>query len=326
MIGNVDMKIKTLVLVGLLGGIALPCAAIEQGVNEGVDVKLEALSFDEERIKNYHEEIRSEFERNSNIRFVVKGAGCIAGLAACLMLYNDFSLVTGDELRSMRSCIPVMHAVADHYIFQNNDEVQQALVGVGGKQASTGGWGSFLGRLATQMAFTTFFGYVSQKILSGIFFDQSIQWIVQERTLLPDVEKQLQDIKTEVATLKLGRAHVAHEDCDRYVLTMVSLHNEIAQQLERVIGYIGYKVSTFPVTEVGSLNVGDTAAGYLKGRIQAVTIELNKSLAAYKNVSKNDERILIISTMFDTIQLFMNQIKSNVSQFELLEKKMRKAA
>ena len=321
------MKLKTLALVGLLGSYALPCTAANSLGGVGHEaVELKAMCLNEDHIKGFEEKIRNELEWNNNVRFVAKGAGCVAGLAACLMFFNDFSIVTGDELRSMRNCVPVMHAVADHYIFKDNEAVQNALVGIGDKQQSSGGWGSFFGRLACQMAFTSFFGYISQRLMSGIFYDQSVKWFVREKTLFADVEEQLQALKADINNLKLGRALVTQVDCDRYVETILTLHNTVAEQLEQVVAYMGYKAGSFPMTTVGALKPGAAIGGYLKARIQEFSDQLNGLAATYKGLSKKEERIIMIASMFDGLELLISQVASNISDFALVEKKMQKAA
>lgn len=323
------MKLKTVFLVGLLGAVTLPCAAIEQDSIERIEaVELKAQSLDELRITDYQTKIGNELEWNGNIRFMAKGAGCVAGVAACLMFFNDFSIVQGEELRFLRQdysrLASFVKTIAETDQFKDNKVIQDIQANGGNVQA-TGGWGSFFGRLAGQMAFSTFFSYVSQKIISGVFFEQSVKWYVQERTLLADLDKQLQDLKPDINTLKLGRAVVSQADCDHYIATVLLMHNEIAEQLEQIVAYMSYKVSKFPQTKVGLLSAGSTTYMYLKNRVQSVADKLNASLGAYKDAVKKDERILIIGDMFDNVQLLMTQITSNVSQFALVEKKMQKA-
>lgn len=323
------MKLKTLVLIGLLGGAIVPCVAIEQGGECTEAVNCKAMYLNDDRVNGYEKNIRSELERNNNLRFMAKGVGCIAGLTACLMLYNDFRLVPGEELHSLRQdysrLASFAKVIAATDPFKNNEELQNIQSSGGDLQAGSG-WGATIGRMLGQMALTSFVGYVSQKIMAGVFFEQSVKWFVQERTLLPDVERQLQDLKLDVNTVKLGRARVAQEDCDRYVETMMGMHNEIAEQLEHIVAYMGYRVSTFPQTTIGALSAKATTGGYLKSRIKSVADQLNASFEQYKKCVKKDERVLIIITMLDDIQLLMSQIVHNVSQFALVEKKMQRAA
>lgn len=335
------MRFKTLVLVGLLGSFALPCAAVSGGVvaeagsvesinsdslqfshdvnlndQESINVvDLKAMCLDKDRIESYEKKICDELEWNKSVRFVAKGAGCVAGLAACLMLYNDFSIVPGDDWRHLKSEVARLAAKISH--IQGCD--------VGESASSGGGWGSYFARQLGMMAFTSLVGTAAQKFYSNVFHKQSIKWFVLERTMLRDIEQELQVLKADMENLNIGKAFVAVSDCDRYVETILGVHNMIAEQLEQMVGYMRYKVSKLPMVSAGLLGRATTGT-YLTNRIAFVAGVLNDAVAKYKLCSTNDERTFIINIMFDAVQQLMLQISTAVAQFELVEKKMQQAA
>ena len=124
--------------------------------------------------------------------------------------------------------------------------------------------------------------------------------------------------------LKSARGYIAARDCDRYVESIIGVHNMIAEQLERIVGYINYKVTTFPKTSTGLLNSATTGT-YIAGRAQFVAQMLNAAAAEYAVCNDNDKRIIVIGNMFDTVQQFMSQVSTAVAQFELVEKRVQAA-
>jgi hypothetical protein len=287
-------------------------------------VALSAVRLDNDRIEQFRKKIAEEFAWNTGVRCVAKGAGCLVGLAACVGLYSNISLVQNDQLATMYLNNSAVQAMLASDVFKDNKSVQDAAGFFKASETQSGwkgsmmSWGSTLFRIVFPLVLSPYIGYLSQKF----FYDPTIIWFVQQKTVIPTLQEQLQTLKADLDAGKSGRIGFSISDCNRYVEMILTLHNTLVDQLEQVIGYMRYKISILPLHIIGSLGA-DTAGTYLYNRVAAVADLLQNESAVHESNAPIDMRILSIGIMFDAVQQLMLQVSSNVAQFKVLEKKSR---
>lgn len=275
----------------------------------------------EDTIAKHKEAIAKELQLNSAVQLFSKGAAGIAATAACLMWFNDISFVTGDELRTMRRCTGVIKAIAESEAFQHNPAVRDALIGA---TQPASGWGRTFGTLLGNMALTMTLQHFVLKYIAKIFHEQTISWYVQEKTLLATLAEQISVLQPEIDVLKLGKALVTRESCDTYVTTIVEMHNNLAEQVEQIVGYMRYCIEA--ASEKSSRIIKEKNIGSaLLSRVSFAAGALKSSLDDYNQASSDDQRILAICSMFDTVQQLMRQVTSSIKQFKFVEQKMQQA-
>ncbi|MEX0849846.1 MAG: hypothetical protein WD055_06460 [Candidatus Dependentiae bacterium] len=266
-------------------------------------------------------QINKEINTNAWVRCVAKGAVGVTMLAACCLLFKDITFTTGVHLNKIQEQTLENKAVLQIVISKFPDLFKDKNLAefVTDKKE---GWGSTILGFATGFACNTAFGFIYSTIKSKVFYDQTIQWFVKDKTMLPRIYEEIKTVKTDIDFLKQGKHVISKIQADRYVNMLVGLHNNIVGQLEQVIAYLRYKVTALnlKLTDIqGNVWIAD----FLFARINAVAQKLYDAEQLYVMQQKEEERVLTICQMFDTIEQFSLELNSSLGQFALLEQKIQ---
>ena len=121
--------------------------------------------------------------------------------------------------------------------------------------------------------------------------------------------------------LKNGSIYITRYQADRYMNSLIHLHNALIAELEMVIGYIQGKVIQMK-THLTQLQGDATVGQYLHKRSSDLAQKLHDLKETYVLHTKDDERMLTIIETFDQIQQFSLELNSSLSSFKRFEQQM----
>jgi hypothetical protein len=275
----------------------------------------------EDQINMNRVQINKEINTNAWVRCAAKGAVGATMFAACCLLFKDITFTTGAHLKKIQEQTLENKAVLQIVIGKFPDLFKdQDLIEFMTEKKE--GWGSTILGFATGFVCNTALGFIYSTIKSKVFYDQTIQWFVKDKTMLPRIYEEIKTVKTDIDFLRQGKHIISKIQSDRYVNALIGLHNNIVDQLEQVIAYLQYKVAAL------NLKLTDTdgnawIADFLFARINAVAQKMYDAKQLYITQQKEEERVLTICQMFDTIEQFSLELNCSLGQFDLLEQKMQ---
>lgn len=212
------------------------------------------------------------------------GAGCIA---ACYICHRDYKIV---PLAAIKNEI-----VSTPY----------------------GWWDTFwnFGALVCQGVVVNY----AQYLLSiKIFHDCSVEWFSQCKTSLGAIYEELEALKVDVEHIKQQLMHITTYQADRYAHSFIQLHNAFVSEVEKLLSYMQHKSHCMQIQNI-HLH-GDTYIGsYLYQRIQDTAQQLHEIREQYIACSTDEDRVMEIIKMFESIQSFSIELNSCVASFKRLE-------
>lgn len=287
---------KLIVIIGLVGSLSMRAERVEQAV------AVIPKRCDEQRINKHEQQLKNRYARNKALRFGLEGSGLAAIAVACIMIWRDFSIISGDDLRSVQVELATLAAKVAHV---EGGEIKIKRIG--------GTWGAFLGRLVAHMFVSSSLSYIAQKFFAPIFQDHTIMGFVQDRTTLALLEKELQALRADIGHLSVSSDMlIAGANLDRYETVILDLYTDIITQVELIVGYMRVRLKRSEHIAVeDQINAHTKQAGNILEQVHVL----------FSSHRQARERIANLIEMVQGLEQFVLQIKRVVTQSELLEKK-----
>lgn len=312
--------IASLILSPLSGALSADPVDAYQVPIELIGIRTEVQFPSKIQIHQHQVRITDDLQKSSLLRLGVKGAMYAGVIGLCYTVFRDYKIkiVSASQLQEQS-------AQNAAWVYALITELRKKFPDISIPQhtpAITTGWGdsmwNFLSFVCQNMALM----HISELVTTKIFHEVSIEWFSKQQTALESVYKELSELSVDIQALKSGSIYITRYQADRYVKSVIHLHNALVTELEMVIGYIDTKMDQMKghLTQLQ----GDATVGlYLHKRSSDLAQKLHDLKETYKLHTKDDERILIIIEMFDHIQQFSLELNSSLSSFKRFETQMQ---
>ena len=307
----------SLILSSLSGALSADTVDAYQVPTDLIGIRTEVRFPSETQIHQHQVKITDDLKKNSLMRLGLKGAMYAGVFGLFYTVFSEYKIVSGAQLQEQTA----QNAAWVYALVTKLKEEFPNIVIPQHTPAITIGWGdsvwNFLSFVCQSMALTQ----ISELVSTKIFHEVSIEWFRKQQTVLESVDKELSALGDDIQALKNRSIYITRYQADRYVNSLIQLHNALVPELEMVIGYIDTKMAQMKghLTQLqGDVTVGQ----YLHKRASDLARKLHELKETYKLHTKDNERILTIIEMFDHIKQFSLELDSSLSSFNRFETKM----
>jgi hypothetical protein len=221
------------------------------------------------------------------VKNVIKGAlgaGCVA---ACYLCHRDYKIVPLAAIKNEIISTPY-------------------------------GWWDTFWNFGTLVCQGVVVNYAQYLLSIKIFHDCSIEWFSQYRTSLGALYEELEALKVDIEYIKQQLMPVTTYQADHYAYSFIHMHNAFVAEVEKLLSYMQYKSHCMQVQHAhlhGDAYIGS----YLYQRMQDTAQQLHDIREQYSACSTDEDRVMEIIKMFESIQSLSIELNSCVASFKRLE-------
>ncbi len=310
--------IASLILSPLSGALSADPVDAHRVTIDLIGIRTEVRFPSETQIHQHQVKITEDLKKNSLLRLGAKGAMYVGVLGLCYTVFRDYKIVSAAQLQEQT-------AQNAAWVYALITELKKKFPDISIPQqtpAITTGWGDSMWNFLSFVCQNLALMQVSELVTTKIFHEVSIEWFSKQQTSLESVYEELSALGTDIQALKNGSIYITRYQADRYMNSLIHLHNALVTELEMVIGYIHSKMAQMKGHLI-HLH-GDAAVGqYLHKRASDLAQKLHDLKENYVLHKNDDERMLTIIHMFDHMQQFSLELNSSLSSFKRFETQMQ---
>ncbi len=310
--------IASLILLPLSGSLSADPSDIYQVPTDLIGIRTEVRFPSETQIHQHQTKVADDLKKNSLLRLGIKGAMYTGLLGLCYTVFRDYKIVSAAQLQEQS-------AQNAAWVYALIIELKKEFPNISIPQhtpAITTGWGDSMWNFLSFVCQNLAFMQISELVTTKVFHEVSIEWFSKQQTALESVYKELSALGIDIQAIKQGSIYITHYQADRYMNSLIQLHNAFIVELEKAIGYIDCTVKSLKTNL--TQHQGEAMVGsYLHKRASDLARKLHDLKEAYTSHKKDDERVLTIIETLDQIQQFSLELNSSLSSFKRFEEQMQ---